>query len=236
MDLVRDLISIGRYVREEAKIKVRQPLSKILLDGKNKDILSDVTPLIEEELNIKEVVFVDELNEYMNLSVKPNFKEVGKVFGSLIKEFQTKLSELDMDKVNTLQKGNSITMEIGGEEKEVTPSMVEVRISSKEGYNVGMENNNFVILDTTLTEELTLEGIAREMVSKVQQLRKNKDFNVADRINLYYKGDEEFNKALAMFEEYVKTETLAVKLEEKDNLTEKYDLNGHEVLIDVEQI
>ena len=236
MDLVRDLISIGRYVREEAKIKVRQPLSKILLDGKNKDILSDVTPLIEEELNIKEVVFVDELNEYMNLSVKPNFKEVGKVFGSLIKEFQTKLSELDMDKVNELQKGNSITMEIGGVEKEVTPSMVEVRISSKEGYNVGMENNNFVILDTTLTEELLLEGIAREMVSKVQQLRKNKDFNVADRINLYYKGDEEFNKALAMFEEYVKTETLAVKLEEKDNLTEKYDLNGHEVLIDVEQI
>ena len=114
--------------------------------------------------------------------------------------------------------------------------MVEVRISSKEGYNVGMENNNFVILDTTLTEELTLEGIAREMVSKVQQLRKNKDFNVADRINLYYKGDEEFNKALAMFEEYVKSETLAVKLEEKEDLTEKYDLHGHEVLIDVEQI
>ena len=236
MDLVRDLISIGRYVREEAKIKVRQPLSKILLDGKNKDILFDVTPLIEEELNIKEVVFVEELNEYMNLSVKPNFKEVGKVFGSLIKEFQTKLLELDMDKVNALQKGNSITMEINGEEKEVTPSMVEIRISSKEGYNVGMENNNFVILDTTLTEELVLEGIAREMISKVQQLRKNKDFNVADRINLYYKGDEEFNKSLAMFEEYIKAETLSVKLEEKEDLTEKYDLNGHEVLIDVEQI
>ena len=84
--------------------------------------------------------------------------------------------------------------------------------------------------------KLILEGIAREMVSKVQQLRKNKDFNVADRINLYYKGDEDFNKALNMFEDYIKAETLAVKLEEKDNLTETYDLNGHEVLIDVEQI
>ena len=235
MDLVRSLISIGRFVREETKIKVRQPLSEALLDGKNKDLISDLVPLIQEELNIKEVVFVDDLNEYMNLSVKPNFKTVGKVFGPLIKEFQTKLETLSSEDISALQKGGVVTMEIGGEEKEITLDMVDIRISSKEGFNVGMENNNFIILDTTLTEELILEGIAREMVSKVQQLRKNKDFNVADRITLFYSGDEDVDKCVESFAEYIKNETLSLDIVKKEDLTEKCDLNGHDCYIDVER-
>ncbi len=235
MDLVRSLISIGRFVREETKIKVRQPLSEALLDGKNKDLISDLVPLIQEELNIKEVVFVDDLNEYMNLSVKPNFKTVGKVFGPLIKEFQTKLETLTSEEISALQKGGVVNMEIGGETKEITLDMVDIRISSKEGFNVGMENNNFIILDTTLTDELVSEGIAREMVSKVQQLRKNKDFNVADRITLYYSGDEDIDKCVERFNEYIKNETLSLDIIKKDNLTEKCDLNGHDCYIDVER-
>ena len=235
MDLVRSLISIGRYVREETKIKVRQPLQEAILDGKNKDLISDLLPLIEEELNIKKIIFVDDLNEYMNLSVKPNFKEVGKVFGPLIKEFQTKLEEIDSDSIAKLQKGESITMNIGGEDKEITSDMVDIRISSKEGFNVGMENNNFIILETALTDELILEGIAREMVSKVQQLRKTKDFNVADRIKLFYNGDEEIDRCVEQFKEYIQAETLSTEIIKKDNLTEKYDLNGHECTIDVER-
>ena len=235
MDLVRSLISVGRFVREETKIKVRQPLSEALLDGKNKELISDLVPLIQEELNIKEVVFVDDLNEYMNLSVKPNFKTVGKVFGPLIKEFQTKLESLTNEEIGALQKGGVVNMEIGGETKEITLDMVDIRISSKEGFNVGMENNNFIILDTTLTDELVLEGIAREMVSKVQQLRKNKDFNVADRITLYYSGDEDIDKCVESFSEYIKNETLSLDIVKKDGLTEKCDLNGHECYIDVER-
>ena len=235
MDLVRNLISIGRYVREEAKIKVRQPLSEALLDGKNKELISDLVPLIEEELNIKNVTFVEDLNEYMNLSVKPNFKVVGKVFGSLIKEFQTKLEELSEQEINNLQKGNSITLELGGEVKEITSDMVDIRISSKEGFNVGMENNNFIILNTELTEELVMEGIARETVSKVQNLRKNKGFDIVDRINIYYQGDEDFVKALNKYMDYIKSETLAVEVKELEELTDKFDLNGHEVYLDVEK-
>lgn len=235
MDLIRSLISIGRYVREETKIKVRQPLSEALLDGKNKELISDLVSLIEEELNIKKVVFVDDLNEYMNLSVKPNFKVVGKIFGPLIKEFQTKLESLSSEEINNLQKGQSIKMTIGSEEKEITPEMVDIRISSKEGFNVGMENNNFIILDTTLTDDLILEGIAREMISKVQQIRKNKDFNVADRITLYYNGDEDIDKCITKFSDYIKNETLSLEIVKKDNLQEKYDLNGHNCYIDVER-
>ena len=235
MDLVRSLISIGRYVREEAKIKVRQPLSEALLDSKNKDLISDLVVLIKEELNIKEIKFVSDLNEYMNLSVKPNFKVVGKVFGPLIREFQTKLENLSHDDIVSLQKGESIKLELGNEEKEITTDMVDIRISSKEGFNVGMENNNFIILDTTLTDELLSEGLAREMVSKVQQIRKNKDFDVADRITLYYSGDDAVDECIKDYEDYIKKETLSVEIKEKYNLEKEYDLNGHTVYIDVEK-
>ena len=235
MDLVRNLISIGRYVREETKIKVRQPLSEALLDGKNKELISDLVPLIAEELNIKSVTFVEDLNEYMNLSVKPNFQVVGKVFGSLIKEFQTKLENLTEEEISNLQKGNSIVLELGGEQKEITSEMVDIRISSKEGFNVGMENNNFIILNTELTEELVMEGIARETISKVQNIRKNKEFDIVDRINLFYNGDEEFVQALNKYMDYIKSETLAVEIIQKENLTDKFDLNGHEVYLDIEK-
>ncbi|MBQ4060790.1 MAG: class I tRNA ligase family protein, partial [Bacilli bacterium] len=236
MDLVRNLISIGRYVREEAKIKVRQPLSEALLDGKNKELISDLISLIEEELNIKKVLFVDDLNEYMNLSVKPNFKVVGKVFGPMIKEFQAKLETLNESDIATLQKGGTITLVLGDEEKEITSEMVDIRISSKEGFNVGMENNNFIILNTELTTELIEEGITREMISKVQQLRKNKDFDIVDRIKVYYSSDDEFTKALRNNEEYIKSETLAVELINEKTTDESYNLNDHEVFIAIKKI
>ena len=235
MDLVRNLISIGRYVREEAKIKVRQPLSQCLIDGKHKNILGDLTNLIKEELNVKEVVYANDLSTYMNFSVKPNFKEVGKVFGPLIKEFQTKLEGLSNDDITKLENGEDITLNIGNEDKTITKNMVEIRISSKEGFNVGMENNIFIILDTTLTDDLILEGNAREIVSKIQQLRKAKDFNVEDRITTYYSGDEDINKTIAKFKDYISKETLSTKLECKDNLEEKLDINGHEMLVDIKR-
>ena len=235
MDLVRSLISVGRYVREETKIKVRQPLKEALIDGKNKDLIEDLVPLISEELNIKEVLFVDDLNEYMNISLKPNFKEVGKVFGPLMKEFQTNLEKLSSADINKLQKSENITMTLGGEDKEITPDMIDLRISSKEGFNVGMENNNFMIIDTTLTEDLILEGIARELVSKVQNMRKQANFEITDRINLYYKADELATKAILEYKDFIMNETLALKLEEKDDLEETVDLNGHEGKLKVEK-
>lgn len=235
MDLVRNLISIGHFVREEAKIKVRQPLAEALLDGKNKDLISDLVPLISEELNIKEIKFVDDLNKYMNLSVKPNFKAVGAKFGPLIKEFQKKLEELSEDDIKEFTLGNSITMTIGDKSTEITPEMVDIRISSKEGFNVGMENNNFIILETTLNDDLILEGIAREMISKVQNLRKTRDYNVADRIILYYNGDKTIDTCIEKYEEYIKNETLSTKIIKKDNLAEKYDLNGYNCEIDIEK-
>ena len=236
MDLIRDLISIGRMVREETKVKVRQPLSEALIDGGNKNLIEDLLPLIEEELNVKQVVFVDDLTKYMNFTLKPNFKVVGKVFGPKVKEFQTKLETLSEEDIAKLNNDETIKMDLSGEEYEITKECVDIRIESKEGFNVGMENNHFIILNTELTEELILEGIAREFVSKVQNMRKANDYNVVDRISISVSGDEAFMQSLELFADYIKKETLAIQIEEKNDLKDSYDLNGHEVFIAIKKV
>ena len=236
MDLVRDLISSGRYVREEAKIKVRQPLSEALLDSKNESIIGNLSDLIKEELNVKEIKYVSNLNEYMNFTVKPNFKLVGRIFGKNINVFANKLNDLEVNDINKLQNNETIPMVIDDTNYEIDLSMVDIRISSKEGFNVGTINNEFIILDTTLTDELIMEGIARETISKIQQLRKTNDFNVVDRIKVYYNGDSEFTDALNKNIEFIKNETLAKEFILDENLTESFDINDHNVKLKVERI
>ena len=235
MDLIRDLISMGRNAREDAKIKVRQPISEALIDGKNESLISDLIPLIKEELNVKEVVFIKDISEYMNFSVKPNFKEVGKIFGSKIKDFANSLSNLTEEEINKLNNGEEIIVKLNDEEVKVDKNMVDIRISAKEGFNVAYENNNFIILDTNLTHELILEGIAREMISKVQNIRKESNFEITDRINLYYNSDSLIDEAIEKYAEFIKLETLSLIIEKREDLQKSYDLNGHETYIEVEK-
>ena len=234
MDLVRDLIKLGRNGREDVKIKVRQPLQTVIVDGKNEDLISDMVSLIEEELNVKKVEFTNEVSKYMNFTVKPNFKLAGPIFGKNIKEFSNVLLELSNDDIEKLQNEETIKVTVIDEIFEVTPDMTDIRISEKEGFNVSKEGNNFVILDTTLTKDLIEEGLAREIISKVQNLRKESDFEITDRINLYYNGDEEITETFETLEEFIKNETLAVKLEKSLDLSEEYDINGHMTKLKVE--
>lgn len=236
MDLVRNFIRLGRNIREEVKIKVREPLKCVYLDGRKKEIIGNLVPLIEEELNVKEVVFIDDLSEYMNFLVKPNFKEVGKVFGSKIKEFQNSLSNLSQEDIMHLQKEETIKIEFMEETINIDANMVDIRVEAKEGFHVAMENNLFVILNTERTKSLIEEGIAREFVSKVQQLRKAKDFNVSDRIKIFYYGSSKIDEVLENFKDYIKEETLSVSFDSNPEIINKYNLNGEEVLIDVERV
>lgn len=236
MDLVRALISTGRYVREEASLKVRQPLKEALIDAKNESLISDLVPLIEEELNIKQVKFTKDLSTYIDFFVKPNFKVVGKIFGSKINDYSTCLENLNQEQITKLQNNESITIELLGETTEVTPEMVDIRISAKPGFNVGMVDNNCIILNTELTKELIEEGLARELVSKVQQLRKNKEFEITDRIHISYHSDDEFKQAMQHFEDYIKNETLATTIEVVDSAPENYDMNGHKVELDIKKV
>lgn len=236
MDLVRNIISLGRNAREEAKIKVRQPINEIILDGKNKTIINDLIDLIKEELNVKNVTFTQDLKEYISYEIKPNFKVCGPILGKNIKEFQDKLKDFTADNINTLEKGNTITLNIGGNDIDITYDMLDIRINSKDGFNASNEGNNFIILNTTLTEELMNEGIVREFISKVQQIRKTNNYEMMDNINIYYSHNDEFNKSIANYIDFIKKETLAMDLIESDeNYKNTYDLNGIELGIRLEK-
>ena len=236
MDLVRNIISLGRNAREEAKIKVRQPINEIILDGKNKTIINDLIDLIKEELNVKNVTFTQDLKEYISYEIKPNFKVCGPILGKNIKEFQDKLKDFTADNINTLEKGNTITLNIGGNDIDITYDMLDIRINSKDGFNASNEGNNFIILNTTLTEELMNEGIVREFISKVQQIRKTNNYEMMDNINIYYSHNDEFNKSITNYIDFIKKETLAIDLIESDeNYKNTYDLNGIELGIRLEK-
>ena len=233
MDLVRDLISLGRNARENSKIKVRQPISEVILDGKNESLISDLTNLIEEELNVKKVTFTPELVKYMTLEVKPNYTVCGKMFGSNINNFANELLNLNQEDINNLSKGDSITIRFMDENLEITPDMVDIRVNSKEGYDAAYLNDNFIVIDTKLTDDLILEGVAREIVSKVQNLRKDSGFEVENRITLYYDGD--LDDVLAKFTNYIKKETLSLDIVKTTLDSEAYDINGREVKFKVER-
>ena len=172
----------------------------------------------------------------MNFEVKPNFKICGKMFGPHMKEFQEKLTKLSDEDISTLENNGTIKMEVDNEEVEVVPEMVEIRVSSKEGFNASHEENHFIVLNTTLTEDLIHEGIVREFISKVQNLRKAKDFEITDRITIYYSENSEFKKAISDYIEVIKKETLALEIIEKELGVEVSNLNGIEVKFDVEKV
>ena len=234
MDLVRDLISLGRNAREEVKIKVRQPIKEVILDGKNEELISDLTDLIKEELNVKEVIFENDLTKYMTLNIKPNYKVCGKMFGKEINNFSNTLLNMNQEDISKLQNNEVVKINFNNEIIEVNNDMVDIRVSSKEGFDAASLNNNFIIIDTKLDEDLIMEGIARELISKVQNLRKEKNYNVTDRINLIYSGD--ISDVIDNFREYIMKETLAEEISVSDKITNEYDLNGHIVKVDVKRI
>ena len=236
MDTVRDLISLGRKIREDVKIKVRQPIQEVILDQKLKSVIGNLTTLIEEELNVKQINFTKDLDEYINFEIKPNFKVCGKIFGSNVKALSDYLKDLDKKTISTLEKGETITITLNKEEYTLTKDMLDIRVNSKEGYNTGVLNNLFIILNTTLNEDLINEGIARELISKVQQLRKTKDFNITDRIYIYYYTDIDLLKKLDKYLDFIKKETLCDMIIQEKIVDEISNLNGIDVYLDVKRV
>ncbi len=226
MDYVRNLISLGRWVREDAKIKVRTPLKMAIIDAKVYEKINDLVPLILEELNVKEVIAEEDLHKYMNITLKPNYKVVGKIFGSKIKDYEKFLETTTLDELSNKQVKFLDTV--------IEKEMYEVKISSKEGYDVGVLDNLFIILNTNLTEDLILEGHAREFVSKIQNMRKNLNFDISDRITILYNG-EDFKKVILKYEDYIKGETLATVLLEDKNAEEEINVNGLNVYVTIKK-
>ena len=236
MDLVRDMVALGRGIREKERIKVRQPLNEILVDGKYEALIEDLVPLIMEELNVKDVKFEKQLDKYMNYSLKPNFKVAGPVLGKNIKAFGAALAAADAAAVVAeLEAGGKYVLKVGDDDMKIEKDFVDIRIDAKEGFAVAMENNLFVILDTNLDADLVDEGFARELISKVQQLRKQKGLEMMDNISITIAADDEISAAVKKHKDYIMKETLALELNE-GAAPEEFDLNGHKTGIAVEKI
>ena len=235
MDLVRDVCSLGRFAREEVNIKVRQPIQSLILPKSDEIIIGDLLDVIKEELNVKEVVFKEDMTTYLEYIVKPNFKVLGKTLGPKIKELQEVLSKLTSKEIGQISEGG-LTVKLDGEDFTLTDEMVLISIKQKEGYASTSNNRTCVVLETELTEELILEGLAREFVRKVQSLRKDADFVITDHINIYYNGTEAIDKMLDMYKDYIMGEVLGEKLVKDDKLEEYFELNDEKAAIRVERI
>ena len=234
MDLVRNLISMGRYVREECKIKVRQPVSEIILDTKNESIIGNLTNLIIEELNVKNITFAKDKNKYMSYSAKANFKLCGSIFGKEVNNFNKYLQTMSQEDIIKLENNEIIKITLD-KEYEINKDMVIIDLVPLEGFKSALENNEYIILNTNLTEELILEGYAREFVSKIQNLRKEKDFNIVDRIRLYYNSSD-FDKVMDEFKEYISNEILAIEIIKKEDTNNILKINDIEVKVEIEVI
>ena len=232
MDKVRDLISLGRNAREDSKIKVRIPLATVIIDGKLESLLGDLTSLITEELNVKTLEFTKDLSKYMNLTIKPNFRVAGSMFGKDIKAYQELLLNLSEEDKLKLNNKEELTVTFLDKDLTITSEMIDFRIEAKEGFDVAMNGRDFVILDTTLTEELLLEGMAREVVSKLQNMRKEMDLDIQDHINVLYSGSEKIKECFTKYENFIKQETLAdsLSLEPTDS---HFDINGEDCTLTV---
>jgi len=235
MDLIRDLISLGRNAREVAKIKVRQPIKECLIDGKYRDLIGDIDDLIKEELNVKEIIYSDDLGTYMNVEYRPNYKEAGRVFGSNIKEFANYLGSISNSDIELFNVGK-LEVTFGDDTYKVEENLVEKRVSSKEGYNVSIDKNKVIILNMELSLDLINEGLARETISKIQQLRKNNGFEVENRINIYYNASDDYHNSISSYIEMIKDETLAIQIVRVDEELEVIDINDYKVGIRLERV
>ncbi len=235
MDLVRQIVTMGRGIREKTRIKVRQPLSELLIDGAYEEKIGYMADLIKEELNVKQVVFEKNMDTYINYSLKPDFRAAGPVLGSKIKAFGAALAKADPKAVLAQLEGEGkLVLNLNGEDTEIAANMVSAAVSAKEGFDVAHEGGVSVILNTEVTPELVAEGLAREIISKIQQMRKQKNFDMMDRIVIYTDADEEVSAAIALYRDYICSETLADAIEPKSGLASS-DINGHATGLDVEK-
>jgi isoleucyl-tRNA synthetase len=216
MGLVRQLVTLGRSARTEAKTRVRQPLARALVVVPSSEVtdLKGLEDLVIEELNVKEIEVVSGLAELVSYSVKPNFKALGPRFGPRVKQVAAALAEADARTiVEAVEQHGSTTIDVDGESLSLTRDELDIRVEGRAGYSLVQEGAYGVALDLEIDDELRAEGIAREIVRAVQDLRKATGLAVEDRIELSLSTDDEaVAAAIAAHEPFIRSEVLATEL------------------------
>jgi len=220
---VRNICSLALSIRKKEKIKVRQPLNKIIIPVKSeieKSEIEDAKSQVLSEINVKSIEFLDDKNSLLVKELKPNFKLLGPKYGKIINDLAKKIKSLtnsEIEKLETLGKLNFI---IGDTEASITPEDVEINYKDIEGLSVASGNGQTIALDLSLTDQLINEGIAREVVNRIQNIRKSQGLEVTDKIEINIKNSVNLEKAINDNLDYVMGETLAIKLYFSENLDE----------------
>ena len=223
MSLTMTAVSLGRYLRAQNSLKVRQPLPKVSIvsaDPASQKLLEGTKDIIAEELNVKIVEINKDDSELVIKTIKPNFKNLGPKLGPKMKEASNAISKLTSEETNALLNKKSVTITFNsGETFEISPDDVIVHRKERQGLCVANEGNLTIALDTVLTDELIAEGFARELVSRIQNARKNIGLDVTDRVVISYFIDNiHTSEILPLFKDYICNETLAVAFVEDKNI------------------
>ncbi len=237
MGLAYTIVKLGRSARNSVNIKNRQPLSKMLISAN--ELPEYYGDIVKDELNIKEVVLGAQMAEYVNFEIKPNLPVLGKTYGKLIPQIRAEIAKANqMELASKVQNGESVTITVEGQEIELNQDNLLVTMQGKEGYAFAGEGEIGVVLDTTITEELKEEGYVREILSKVQNMRKESGFEVLDRINLYVAGNEMLEAVIKKYSEQIQKDTLADNIIYNETAKEytETSINGEKLNIAVEKI
>nr|WP_297782686.1 isoleucine--tRNA ligase [uncultured Allomuricauda sp.] len=232
MQLAQKISSLVLSIRQKEKIKVRQPLQKIMipvLDDEQRNDIEAVSNLVKSEVNVKEIEMLDDASGVLVKQIKPNFKVLGPKFGKDMKAIAAGVSKLGQEDIQKIEREGEILLQL--ENKTVNLQLTDVEISSQdiEGWLVASSGALTVALDVTIDETLRKEGIARELVNRIQNLRKESGFEVTDKIDIKILKDGLVENAVSSNEDYIKTETLTAELNFEEKLEEGIEIAFDEV-------
>jgi len=231
MEIAQIVSSMILSLRRRVNIKVRQPLNRMMIPVPEKGFIEkfeSVKSLIQSEVNVKEVQFIKDTEGILVKKIKPDFKKLGPKFGSRMKEISGKLAGMGNSEINRFETEGSYTLNIGGEKVVINIDDVEIISEDIPGWLVANEGKLTVALDITINEDLKYEGIAREFVNRIQNIRKESGFDVTDKIKIEICKHDAINEAILRFSEYIGSQTLAGKIDLVDNVNG----NGKEIEID----
>ena len=256
MSHIRTLATLGRAAREEAGVKVRQPLARMVCvvplpavapgvgasaAGELEGMLEELSPLLAAELNIKKVEFISSADDLVTLKARPNFRSLGKKFGKNTPLASEAVQALSSEALREFEAGKPLYVSVGNESRELSAEDLTVVRRASGEMVVKEEGGYFAALDPVVTRELRLEGLARELVSRVQRLRKELGFAVSDRITLFVGGPAEIQEAVKAFQKWIADEVLAVRVTvgekiEGTHATHAFDLDGQSVEVALERV
>lgn len=232
MLMAQDISSLVLSIRKKISIKVRQPLKKILIPILNdamKQQLELVAPIIINEVNIKEVEYLIDSEGFIKKKLKPNFKSLGAKLGAHMKAAANLITNFTQDQILELERNQSIQITINNELITINLQDVEIIIDDIPGWSIASKGSLTVALDLTLTPELEMEGMARELVNRIQKIRKDSNFELTDRINVKIKADEKINAAINQYNDYICAEILSDDIETVTDLQEGIAIEVNEI-------